>query len=145
MLLVENNDDILKYSLANLKKFLISIDQNIFNAQNLSTEFNDKSIIFLFQLLQKKSNDFYILSNVSFILNKLGIFIIYNDKEYFFNTLFDNFNNVLNLAKEINQNEPHIKNLLYLLTDKIFLGSDEMIRKLEKLFHHIFNKFIKKY
>ena len=134
MLLVENNDDILKYSLANLKKFLISIDQNIFNAQNLSTEFNDKSIIFLFQLLQKKSNDFYILSNVSFILNKLGIFIIYNGKEYFFNTLFDNFNNVLNLAKEINQNEPHIKNLLYLLTDKIFLGSDEMIRKLEKAF-----------
>ena len=134
MLLVENNDDILKYSLANLKKFLISIDQNIFNAQNLSTEFNDKSIIFLFQLLQMKSNDFYILSNVSFILNKLGIFIIYNDKEYFFNTLFDNFNNVLNLAKEINQNEPHIKNLLYLLTDKIFLGSDEMIRKLEKAF-----------
>ena len=134
MLFVENNDDILKYSLANLKKFLISIDQNIFNAQNLSTEFNDKSIIFLFQLLQMKSNDFYILSNVSFILNKLGIFIIYNDKEYFFNTLFDNFNNVLNLAKEINQNEPHIKNLLYLLTDKIFLGSDEMIRKLEKAF-----------
>lgn len=134
MLLVENNDDILKFSLANLKKFLISIDQNIFNAQNLSTEFNDKSIIFLFQLLQMKSNDFYILSNVSFILNKLGIFIIYNDKEYFFNTLFDNFNNVLNLAKEINQNEPHIKNLLYLLTDKIFLGSDEMIRKLEKAF-----------
>ena len=134
MLLVENNDDILKYSLANLKKFLISIDQNIFNAQNLSTEFNDKSIIFLFQLLQKKSNDFYILSNVSFILNKLGIFIIYNDKEYFFNTLFDNFNNLLNLAKAINQNEPHIKNLLYLLTDKIFLASDEMIRKLEKAF-----------
>lgn len=134
MLFVENNDDILKYSLANLKKFLISIDQNIFNAQNLSTEFNDKSIIFLFQLLQMKSNDFYILSNVSFILNKLGIFIIYNGKEYFFNTLFDNFNNVLNLAKAINQNEPHIKNLLYLLTDKIFLGSDEMIRKLEKAF-----------
>ena len=134
MLLVENNDDILKFSLANLKKFLISIDQNIFNAQNLSTEFNDKSIIFLFQLLQMKSNDFYILSNVSFILNKLGIFIIYNGKEYFFNTLFDNFNNVLNLAKAINQNEPHIKNLLYILTDKIFLGSDEMIRKLEKAF-----------
>ena len=134
MLLVENNDDILKFSLANLKKFLISIDQNIFNAQNLSTEFNDKSIIFLFQLLQKKSNDLYILSNVSFILNKLGIFIIFNGKDYYFNTLFDNFNNVLNLAKEINQNEPHIKNLLYLLTDKIFLGSDEMIRKLEKAF-----------
>ena len=134
MLFVENNDNILKYSLANLKKYLISIDQNIFNAKNLSTEFNDKSIIFFFQLLQKKSNDFYILSNVSFILNKLGVFIIYNDKEYFFNILFDNFNNVLNLAKEMNQDQPHIKNLLYLLTAKIFLGTEEMILKLEKAF-----------
>ena len=136
MLFVENNDNILKYSLANLKKYLISIDQNIFNAKNLSTEFNDKSIIFFFQLLQKKSNDFYILSNVSFILNKLGVFIIYNDKEYFFNILFDNFNNVLNLAKPMNkdQPQPHIKNLLYLLTAKIFLGTEEMILKLEKAF-----------
>ena len=134
MLFVENNDDILKYSLANLKKFLISIDQNIFNAKNLSTEFNDKSIIFLFKLLQKKSNDLYILSNVSFILNKLGIFIIFNGKDYYFNTLFDNFNNVLNLAKAIKQNEAHIKNLLYFLTDKIFLGSNEIIAKLEKAF-----------
>lgn len=134
MLFVENNDNILKYSLANLKKYLISINQNIFNAKNLSTEFNDKSIIFFFQLLQKKSNDFYILSNVSFILNKLGVFIIYNDKEYFFNILFDNFNNVLNLAKEMNQDQPHIKNLLYLLTAKIFLGTEEMILKLEKAF-----------
>ena len=134
MLFVENNDNLLKYSLANLKKYLISIDQNIFNAKNLSTEFNDKSIIFFFQLLQKKSNDFYILSNVNFILNKLGIFIIYNDKEYFFNILFDNFNNVLNLAKAMNQDQPHIKNLLYLLTAKIFLGREEMIVKLEKAF-----------
>jgi hypothetical protein len=134
MLFVENNDNILKYSLANLKKFLISIDQNIFNARNLSAEFNDKSIIFLFQLLQKKSNDYYILSNVCFILNKLGIFIIYNGNEYFLNILFDNFNNVLNLAKSIDQNEPHIKSLLYFLTDKIFLGSDQMISKLDKAF-----------
>ena len=134
MLFVENNDNLLKYSLANLKKYLISIDQNIFNAKNLSTEFNDKSIIFFFQLLQKKSNDFYILSNVNFILNKLGIFIIYNDKEYFFNILFDNFNNVLNLTKAMNQDQPHIKNLLYLLTAKIFLGREEMIVKLEKAF-----------
>jgi hypothetical protein len=134
MLFVENNDNILKYSLANLKKFLISIDQNIFNARNLSAEFNDKSIIFLFELLQKKSNDYYILSNVCFILNKLGIFIIYNGNEYFLNILFDNFNNVLNLAKSIDQNEPHIKSLLYFLTDKIFLGSDQMISKLDKAF-----------
>ena len=132
MLLVENNDYILKYSLGNIKKYLISIDQNIFNDKNLSTEFNDKSITFLFQLLQKKSNDYYILSNVSFILNKLSLFIMQNGKDYFFNILFSNFNNVLNLAKGLNQNEPNIKNLLYLLTGKIFLGPEEMIAKLEK-------------
>ena len=132
MLFIENNDDILKYSLSNIKKFLISIDQNSFNARNLSTEFNDKSIIFLFQLLQKKFNDFYILYNVCFILNKLSILISSNGKDYFFNILFDNFNNVLSLAKGINQNEPNIKSILYFLTDKIFLGSDEMISKLEK-------------
>ena len=132
MLLVENNDDIIKYSLGHIKKYLISIDQNIFNDKNLSTEFNDKSITFLFQLLQKKSNDYYILSNVSFILNKLSLFIMQNGKDYFFNILFSNFNNVLNLAKGLNQNEPNIKNLLYLLTGKIFLGPEEMIAKLEK-------------
>jgi len=132
MLLVENNDYILKYSLGNIKKYLISIDQNIFNDKNLSNEFNDKSITFLFQLLQKKSNDYYILSNVSFILNKLSLFIMQNGKDYFFNILFSNFNNVLNLAKGLNQNEPNIKNLLYLLTGKIFLGPEEMIAKLEK-------------
>lgn len=132
MLLVENNDDIIKYSLGHIKKYLISIDQNIFNDKNLSTEFNDKSITFLFQLLQKKSNDYYILSNVSFILNKLSLFIMQNGNDYFFNILFSNFNNVRNLAKGLNQNEPNIKNLLYLLTGKIFLGPEEMIAKLEK-------------
>lgn len=134
MLVVENNDDILKYSLANFKKFLISIDQNIFIAKNLLIEFNDKSIKFLFELLQKKSNDYYILSNVSFILNKLSLFIMQNGNDYFFNILFINFNNVLNLAKGLNQNEANIKNLLYLLTGKIFLGPEEMIAKLEKAY-----------
>lgn len=134
MLVVENNDDILKYSLANFKKFLISIDQNIFIAKNLLIEFNDKSIKFLFELLQKKSNDYYILSNVSFILNKLSLFIMQNGNDYFFNILFSNFNNVLNLAKGLNQNEANIKNLLYLLTGKIFLGPEEMIAKLEKAY-----------
>lgn len=134
MLVVKNNDDILKYSLANFKKFLISIDQNIFIAKNLLIEFNDKSIKFLFELLQKKSNDYYILSNVSFILNKLSLFIMQNGNDYFFNILFSNFNNVLNLAKGLNQNEANIKNLLYLLTGKIFLGPEEMITKLEKVY-----------
>ena len=61
MLLIENNDDVLKFSLAKIKKFLIDIDENIFHTKKLSAEFNDKLIKFLFDLLQKKLNDYYII------------------------------------------------------------------------------------
>ena len=133
MLLIENNDNILKFSLANIKTFLINTDENSFQVKNLSSEFNDKLVKYLFELLFKKSNDFYILSNICFILNKLST-LISNEQEYYFNILFDNLGNILNLAKSIRQEDPQIKNLLYLLSSKIFLASDEIISKLEKTF-----------
>ena len=133
MLLIENNDNILKFSLANIKTFLINTDENSFQVKNLSSEFNDKLVKYLFDLLFKKSNDFYILSNICFILNKLST-LISNEQEYYFNILFDNLGNILNLAKSIRQEDPQIKNLLYLLSSKIFLASDEIISKLEKTF-----------
>jgi len=55
-----------------------------------------------------------------------------NGKDYYSNILFSYFNNMLNLAKGLNQNKSNIKNLLYLLTGKIFLGPEEMIAKLKK-------------
>ena len=131
MLLIENNDDILKFSLAKIKRFLIDIDENNFHAQNLSSEFNDKLIQFLFDLLQKKSNDYYIISNICFILNKLST-LIKNEKGFYFNILYDYFNIILHLANKITPDEPQIKNLLYLLSSKIFLASDEIISNLEK-------------
>ena len=131
MLLLENNDDILKFSLAKIKKFLIDIDENNFHEQNLSSEFNDKLIKFLFDLLKKKSNDYYILSNICFILNKLST-LIRNENGFYFNILYEYFNIVLYLANKITPDEPQIKNLLYLLSSKIFLASDEIISNLEK-------------
>ena len=131
MLLIENNDDVLKFSLAKIKKFLIDIDENIFHTKKLSAEFNDKLIKFLFDLLQKKSNDYYIISNICFILNKLLTFTK-NENGLYFNILYDYFNIILNLAKAINTEEPQVKNLLYLLSGKIFLASDEIILNLEK-------------
>ena len=133
MLLNENDDNILKYSLANIKCFLINTNESIFQTKNLSSEFNDKLVSFLFNLLFKKSNDYYILSNICFILNKLSI-LIKNEQEYYFNILFNNFDNILKLVASIDQNEPQIKNLLYLLSSKIFLASDKYTSELEKNF-----------
>ena len=131
MLLIENNDDILKFSLAKIKRFLLDIDENNFHAQKLYSEFNDKLIKFLFDLLHKKTNDYYILSNICFILNKLST-LIKNENEFYFNILYENFNIVLYIAQKITPDEPQIKNLLYLLSSKIFLASDEIILNLEK-------------
>ena len=131
MLLLENNDDFLKFSLENLKKYLIDIDEKNFISKNISNEFNDKMIKYLYDLLFKKSNDFFILSNILFILNKLSILI---EDENYFNILFNNFGNILNLALSINKEEAKIKNLLYYLSSKIFLGNKEIISKLEKTY-----------
>ena len=131
MLLIEDNNDILKFSLSNIKKFLINIDENNFSAKNLSIEFNDKLIKFLFELLLKKSKDFYILSHICFILNKLSI-LLKNENGYYFDILYQYFNNILDIIKSFNQDEPQLKNLLYLLTGKIFLASDKIISKIEK-------------
>lgn len=133
MLLNENNDDILKFSLVNLKKFLINMDEQNFLSKNLSSEFNNKFIKYLYDLLLKKANDFYILSNIIFILNKLPTFLK-NENDYYFNILFDYFTNILNLAYSISPEEPQVKNLLYLLSSKLFLTTDEIISKLEKTF-----------
>ena len=134
MLVVDNNDDIVKFSLANLKKFLIDIDEKYFNEKNLSTRFNDNLINFLYKLLINKANDFYILSNICFILNKLPILIKEDNGFYYYNILFENFDKVLKLAQAINSDEPQVKNLLYFLSIKIFLAPEEFIYKLEKSF-----------
>ena len=130
-MLIEDNNDILKFSLANLKIFLINVDENDFVTKNMSMEFNDNLIKFLFELLLKKANDFYILSNICFILNKLS-FLLKNENSFFFNLLYQYFNEILNVIKSISPEEPQVKNLLFLLTGKIFLASDEIISKIEK-------------
>ena len=130
-MLIEDNNDILKFSLANLKIFLTNVDENEFVTKNMSMEFNDNLIKFLFELLLKKANDFYILSNICFILNKLS-FLLKNENSFFFNLLYQYFNKILNVIKSISPEEPQVKNLLFLLTGKIFLASDEIISKIEK-------------
>jgi hypothetical protein len=132
MLIIENNDDILKFSLGNFKKYLINMEEKNFFEKNLSSRFNDNLINFLYKLLLNKSKDFYILSNICFILNKLSMFIKNENGLYYYNILFDNFDKILKLTQAINSEETQVKNLLYLLSMKIFLASDEIISKIEK-------------
>jgi hypothetical protein len=83
-----------------------------------------------------KSNDLQLLFNISFLLNKLAIFLR-NQKEQnnFFNIYFNFFCNLLSLAKSISNNETKVKNMLYILTDKIFfIATDDMIMQLEKFY-----------
>ena len=132
MLLTDGNDDILKFSLVNIKAYLISLNAESFKEKNLSNEFNDKLIQFLFELLIKKSNDIYIVSYICFILNKLLILIRDENSSYFM-ILSKNFNSILGIAKNI-QNGTQLKNVLYTLTCKIFLSSENVISKLDNEF-----------
>ena len=129
MLLRVGNDDILKFSLVNIKAYLISLNAESFKEKNLSNEFNDKLIQFLFELLIKKSNDIYIVSYICFILNKLLILIRDENSSYFM-ILSKNFNSILGIAKNI-QYGTQLKNVLYTLTCKIFLSSENVISKLD--------------
>ena len=135
-MLLSGNDDIIKFSVAKIRDFLVNIEEKKFHEKNYDDEFSDKLIKFLFDLMFNKSNDLLLLSNISFLLNKLAIFIK-NQKDLtnFFNIYFNYFDNLLSLAKSISNNEPKIKNMLYMLTDKIFfIASEDMIMQLEKFY-----------
>ena len=135
-MLLSGNDDIIKFSVAKIRDFLVNIEEKKFHEKNYDDEFSDKLIKFLFDLMFNKSNDLLLLSNISFLLNKLAIFIK-NQKDLtnFFNIYFNCFDNLLSLAKSISNNEPKIKNMLYMLTDKIFfIASEDMIMQLEKFY-----------
>ena len=95
MLIIKNNDDLVKFSIGNLKNFLVDIDEIQFIEKHYDTRFNDNLINFLYNLLINKTNDFYILSNISFILNKLAVFIKNENGSYYYDILFENFDNVL--------------------------------------------------
>ena len=134
-MLLSDNDDIIKFSVAKIRDFLVNTQEKIFHEKKYDDEFNDQLIKFLFELLFKKTNDLLLFSNLCFLLNKLSSF--FNNKKennHFYMIYLNYFNDLLNLAKNISTNEPKIKNALYILLDKIFLCSDDIINQLEKLY-----------
>ena len=134
MLLIDN-DDIILFSVAKIRDFLVNTNENIFHEKNYDDEFNDKLIKFLFELLLKKSDNLLLLSNICFLLTKLSSFQNKKyEKNYFFTIYPEYFGHILTLANNISINEPKAKNLLYILANKIFLCSDDMISQLENKF-----------
>ena len=137
-MLLSKDDDVIKYSVAKIREFLINIDKKVFKAKNYEEEFSDKLIKFLFELMFGKSNDLFLLNYICFILNKLPDFL--DKKDNFMKIYLDSIGNILNLAKNISINEPIIKNNLYILTCKISLASDDIIKQLEKNYPYYINQ-----
>ena len=137
-MLLSKDDDVIKYGVGKIRDFLINIDKKVFKEKNYEEEFSDKLIKFLFELMFGKSNDLFLLNNISFILNKLPDFL--DKKDNFMKIYLDSIGNILNLAKNISINEPIIKNNLYILTCKISLASDDIIKQLEKNYPYYINQ-----
>ena len=143
MLLSENNN-ILKYSLLELKIYLNNIkDSNEFTSKNLLNEFNEKMFKFLFTILFKNENNFStneeyykITTILCFIISKLCIF-----NEFYINILFEFIPNLLNLA----QNEPdkNLKNSIYNLTNKILFKDSQKLETIYPIFfEQVYNELM---
>ena len=135
-MLLSSNIDLIKFSIAKIRDFLVKLEEKKFSENKYEDEFNPKLIKFLFELMLKNVNDFCLLSNICFILNKISSFLCKMNEHInnFCQILFEYLNQVLNLAKNISNSEPKLKNILYLLSNKIFLGSNDIIIQLEKYY-----------
>ena len=118
-MLLSKNDDLIKFSVGKIREFLINTNKKEFKEKNYGEEFNDKLIKFLFELLFEKSNDLFLLSNICFLLNKLGY--LQEDKDNFYKIYFDFLGDLLNLAKNISNNETKVKNNLEYFYPQVIL------------------------
>ena len=133
-MLLSSNNDLIKFSIAKIRDFLLNIEQKKFYENKYEEEFNPKLVKFLFDLMLKYSNDNCFLSNICFLLNKISSLYKTKDINNFCQILFEYFPQILNLAKNISNDDPKLKNLLYILSNRIFAGPDELIKQLEKIY-----------
>jgi len=137
-MLISENNNILKYCLIELKKYLNHIDNpNAFLSKNLLNVFNEKMFRFLFtKLLNNKNNyanneDYYqIMTLLCFNISKLCFL-----NEFYIDILYDYIPNILNIAQ--NEQDKNLKNSLYIITNKILLKDK---KKLETIYQTFFNQ-----
>ena len=133
-MLLSSNTDLIKFSIAKIRDFLLNIEQKKFYENKYEEEFNPKLVKFLFDLMLKYSNDNCFLSNICFLLNKISSLYKTKDINNFCQILFEYFPQILNLAKNISNDDPKLKNLLYILSNRIFAGPDDLIKQSEKIY-----------
>ena len=133
-MLLSSNIDLIKFSIAKIRDFLLNFEQKKFYENKYEEEFNPKLVKFLFDLMLKYSNDNCFLSNICFLLNKISSLYKTKDINNFCQILFEYFPQILNLAKNISNDDPKLKNLLYILSNRIFAGPDDLIKQLEKIY-----------
>ena len=144
-MLITNNNNILKYSLMELKVYLTNIkDSNEFISKNLINVFNEKMYKYLFNLLFKNTNNFstieeyyQIITILCFIISKLCLL-----NDFYINILSEFFANLLNITQ--NEQDKNIKNSLYIVTNKILLKENEKFEEIyESYFTQVYNELIR--
>ena len=144
-MLITNNNNILKYSLMELKVYLTNIkDSNEFISKNLINIFNEKMYKYLFNLLFKNTNNFstieeyyQIITILCFIISKLCLL-----NDFYINILSEFFANLLNITQ--NEQDKNIKNSLYIVTNKILLKENEKFEEIyESYFTQVYNELIR--
>ena len=144
-MLISDNNNILKYSLMELKVYLTNIkDSDEFISKNLTNLFNEKMYKYLFNLLFKNTNNFstieeyyQIITILCFIISKLCLL-----NDFYINILSEFFVGLLNLAQK--EQDKNIKNSLYTLTNKILLKENENLEEIyENYFNQVYNELIR--
>ena len=144
------NNNLLKYGLFELKKYLLNIrEKNEFASKNLLNYFNEKMYKFLFESLFKQKNEnlnleeyYQIKILLCQILAKLCEL-----NEYYIDILLQYYQNLLITIK--NEEDNQLKNSMYLLASKILLikninGNDiEKLKQIEQFyFEQVYNEII---
>ena len=146
-MIISNNNNILKYALLELKKYLQNIkDKNEFESKNLLNIFNEKMFGFLFELLFKKNNNYINIEEYYQILillcNIISNLCMLNN--FYTNIFYQYFPNLIQKIKSEENNQ--IKNSIYSLIDKIFLienSNNAQILQIEQnFFDQIYNEII---
>lgn len=149
-MIIAKNNNILKYGLFELKKYLSNIkDKKVFESKNLLNYFNEKMFRFLFELLFKK-NDAYLNLEEYYQIMILLCNIISNLCElndFYSKILLEYFPDLLLIIK--NERDIQIQNAIYIVNSKILLikniDENDLIKLsqiYQNFFENVYNELI---
>ena len=143
-MIIMKNNNILKYGLFELKKYLLNIkDKKEFESKNLLNYFNEKMFLFLFELCFHKKNDFLNLEEYYQIMVLLCNIIsnLCEFNEFYAKILVEYFPDLLLIIK--NESDNQIKNSIYIMASKILLinnNNDNKMIQLTQIYQTFFEK-----